>query len=430
MLLEKRLRQLSVGQRGAAVIALLLLPMAALSLTSVLVVNEQEITFRESVEESIHTLMPLTTLEHYLQRALVDEFKAQSHESVPNFAALTENIDKSFASIEGSNHNLDLQDNLVTAAHAAWRNARPSVRELIEQVRTLRPTDNHANQMQTRADLQLAIQDISTARQHLARAIEARYTQAVTDRYTQLKELIWSWIIILTASGVLIILLLRSLLRPIHALGHAARNMGTTPGVRVPIIGNDELTALAERFNEMASHWDATHKTLLAEAIEDPLTGALNRRGILAALDTALVDHTRAQQPLSILLLDLDHFKHINDHFGHAAGDRALVWVAGEMHDMLREDDRLGRYGGDEFLIVLPDTDKQQAAQIAQRMATVISEAAATEAAYPAISIGIACSPDDGKGAEALIKVADTALYEVKRSRPPQPPTADAFGLA
>ena len=80
---EHHVRQLSVGQRVAVIIALLLLPMAVLSIVSAAVLNDQEMAFRESVEESIHTLLPLTTLEHYLQRALVDELEAQSNEPVP-----------------------------------------------------------------------------------------------------------------------------------------------------------------------------------------------------------------------------------------------------------------------------------------------------------------------------------------------------------
>lgn len=419
MSMENKLRRLSVGQRIAAVIALLLLPMGVLSLASVLVLNEQEATFRESVEESIHTLMPLTTLEHYLQRALVDELKAQSNESVPNFAALTENIDRSFASIEGTVYDPDLREDMVTAAHQAWREARPAVQELIEQVRTLRVADSRADGAQTRDDLQRAIQDVGIARQHLSRAIQARYMQGVAARHSQLMWLMWSWIVTLAASAVLITALLYSLLRPIRVLGHAARRMGKgDTGVRVPVTGSDELSTLAECFNDMAAHWESTREVLLAEASEDPLTRTLNRRGILAALDAALASQASAPQPVSILVLDLDHFKHINDQFGHAAGDRALTWSAVQMRRMLREDDQLGRYGGDEFLIILPGTDKPQAQQIARRMAATIAEAAAREAIYPAVSIGAACAPDDGEVAEMLIKAADAALYEVKRGRP------------
>lgn len=422
MLLEQRLRQASVGHRIAATIALLLVPLAALSVASIVVLNAQEVTFRESVEESIHTLLPLTTLEHYLQRALVDEWKAQSNESVPGFAALTENIDNSFASIENSAHDIDLPINIVTDAQQAWLDARPSVQGLIERVHTLHPGDN-ANQEHVRDDLQHAIDDVGAARQQLTRAVEARYTQAVAARRTQLLWLIWSWIITLTGAAMLIAALLHSLLSPLRELGRVAHRLGEgVLGVRSPVTGNDEFTVLARHFNDMADRWESTQKALSAEAAEDPLTGVLNRRGTLVALDTELATHTAKQQPLSILMLDLDHFKYINDHFGHVAGDRALIWVTSAMRTMLREGDRLGRYGGDEFLIILPGTDKPQAQQIAQRMAQTIAIGAASEATYPAISIGVACTPEDGQNADQLIRAADTALYQVKRERSAEPP--------
>jgi len=419
MLLERQLRQFSVGQRIAATITLLLLPLAALSVASIVVLNDQEATFRETVEESIHTLLPLSTLEHYLQRALVDEFKAQSNESVPNFAELTENIDKSFSSIDGSAHDPDLQANLVDDARKAWIRARPSVQSLIEQVHALHQHSDSAAQEDARDNLQQAISDVGKARQHLAHAVESRYTDAVAARRSQLMWLIWSWIVTLTAAALLIAALLHSLLSPVRALGRVTRRLGQgAAGVRAPVTGNDEFTALAEHFNEMAAHWEAARETLRNEAAEDPLTGALNRRGIMAMLSRELAADGHARQTTSILLMDLDHFKHINDRFGHAAGDRALLWATAQMRAMLREGDHLGRYGGDEFLAILPGTDRSQAEQIAQRIARAIGEGAAAAADYPSLSIGVACAPLDGDYPESLINAADQALYEVKRSRP------------
>ncbi len=418
MLLERQLRQFSVGQRIVAIAMLLLLPMVVLSAVSAIILNDQETAFRDSVEESIHTLLPLTTLEHYLQRALVDELEAQSNESIPDFGGLTDNIDNTFSNIESSDHRGDLPEHTVLSAQQAWRKARPSIKRLIEQVRSLHPRDGRAADNLDRQELQQSIREIGQARRELALLVQARYMRAVAARHSQLRWLMWSWIITLSAAALLLAAFLHSLLRPIREIGQAAQSLGAGKmGIRLPVTGNDELTALGERFNAMAEQWEASRQTLLTEAAEDPLTGMLNRRGILASLEAELDTHTHRQQPLSIFMVDLNRFKAINDQFGHSAGDRALQWVAAKMRESLRDTDRAGRYGGDEFLIILPDADKTQARQIAQRMMQSIDHAAGREPAYPTVSIGIANAPEDGRDIATLIEVADAALYGAKSRR-------------
>jgi diguanylate cyclase (GGDEF)-like protein len=146
----------------------------------------------------------------------------------------------------------------------------------------------------------------------------------------------------------------------------------------------------------------------------DPLTGLLNRRGILSRLDTELALHKQRGQPLSVLAMDLDRFKFINDHYGHSMGDRALAWVAETLRGILRENDHLGRHGGDEFIAVLPQTSHAKALEIALRIGSVIRKAAAHEAAYPEITKGVATLPQDGDRAESLLEAADTRLYAQK----------------
>jgi diguanylate cyclase (GGDEF)-like protein len=167
----------------------------------------------------------------------------------------------------------------------------------------------------------------------------------------------------------------------------------------------------------MIANWEATRTHLQTEAIEDPLTGALNRRCILSRLDAELDLHRLRQQPLSVLAMDLDRFKFINDHYGHSMGDRALSWVAGTMRGMLRENDHLGRHGGDEFIAVLPNTSHASALEIACRISEVVREGAAREAAYPEITIGVATAPADGEQAASLLEAADARLYAQKKHR-------------
>ncbi|NKZ38444.1 diguanylate cyclase [Oleiagrimonas citrea] len=415
MRLGRQLRKWSVGQRVAMIVALLLLPMAVLSAVSMVVLNEQEMAFRESVEESVHTLLPLTTLEHYLQRALVDELLAESNQSAPDFSGLTDSIDKSFSGLRVGADKQDLPLAVMDDAQHAWMQARPAVRRLVELVRTTRgslPQDGLAH---TREELERAIHDVSTARQHLSFVIEARYTRAAAQRHRQLWWLVWGWVLTLTAAIALAGAFLYSLLRPIRQLVGASREIGAgRTGVRVPVEGQDELAALATCFNEMAENWEVTRQSLVTEAAEDPLTGALNRRAVLALLETELESCLRTQQPLSLFVLDLDHFKAINDRFGHTAGDRALRWVVEKVRGLLREGDHLGRYGGDEFIALLPRTGKKQAEVIARRIVQAVHDVAAREPSYPGVSAGVAAAPEDGRDATTLIEVADAALYTHK----------------
>jgi len=416
--LEALLRRLSVRQRMMAIIAVLLLPLAVLSAVSMMVLNEQEMAFRDSVDESVHGLLPLTTLEYYLQQALVDELLAESNDSVPDFAALTQNVDNSFSSIDVGVDGKDVPKEVLEDAQKSWLQARPSVRRLVEQVHARHASDA-VTSLNTRSELEQAIRDISKARVSLSDAIRARYERAAMQRRDQLRWLMWSWLITLTTAALLAVVFLRSLLRPLQALTHAARHIeeGQT-GVRVDVDGRDELAVLAECFNRMTANWEATHADLKTEAIEDPLTGVLNRRGILSRLDAELERHRLHGQPLSVLAMDLDRFKFINDHYGHSMGDRALAWVAETLRGMLRENDHVGRHGGDEFIAVLPLTSHDKALEIAHRIGTVIREGAAREAAYPEITIGVATMPEDGDKLESLLEAADSRLYAQKHRRP------------
>lgn len=415
--LELLLRRLSVRQRMTAIVALLLLPLALLSAVSMMVLNEQEMAFRDSVEESVHGLLPLTTLEYYLQHALVDELLAESHDAVPDFAALTQNVDSSFSNIQLDTDEKDVPKQVLLDAQQAWVQARPSVQRLVEQVHAQHSGGAVAS-INTRTELERAIHDISGARVSLSGVLKARYEKAAAQRSRQLRWLLWSWLITLTVAGLLIVVFLRSLLRPLHALTQAARRIEEgQAGVRVNVDGRDELAVLAECFNRMTVNWEATHCHLQTEVIKDPLTGVLNRRGILSRLDAELELHRLRQQPLSVLAMDLDRFKFINDHYGHSMGDRALTWVASTMLGMLRENDHLGRHGGDEFIAVLPNTNHADAMEIATRISQHVREGAAREAAYPEITIGVATAPEDGALAASLLEAADARLYAQKKHR-------------
>jgi diguanylate cyclase (GGDEF)-like protein len=149
----------------------------------------------------------------------------------------------------------------------------------------------------------------------------------------------------------------------------------------------------------------------------DALTGLLNRRELLERLETEVSRAQRHDQPLVIFLLDIDHFKRINDTLGHKAGDRVLQGFAAMLNGHLRKMDLCGRYGGEEFIVALPETELHKAVGLAERLRSLIENndrLAHGLRLSITVSIGISAYPADGSNVAELIDAADKALYRAK----------------
>jgi diguanylate cyclase (GGDEF)-like protein len=158
-------------------------------------------------------------------------------------------------------------------------------------------------------------------------------------------------------------------------------------------------------------------QALRFEASHDYLTGLLNRGAILETLEREARRASRERRPLAVGLIDIDWFKSINDSLGHAAGDDVLRQTAQRMVEHAREHETIGRYGGEEFLMVLPGADGQAAERAAERLRRSVScepmRAGATTVTVTT-STGIAWSSDPAERVEELIHLADGALYQAK----------------
>jgi diguanylate cyclase (GGDEF)-like protein len=150
-------------------------------------------------------------------------------------------------------------------------------------------------------------------------------------------------------------------------------------------------------------------------ANNDALTGVPNKRALHDTLKRMVAQAARSVAPLAAVMLDLDHFKQINDVYGHEKGDEVLAAVGAALHDTLRESDFVGRYGGEEFLILLPDTDRAGATVVAEtiRAAVELVKVSGVDRAITA-SLGIAVTPDDAGDSTKLIRTADRALFTAK----------------
>ncbi|NLG98962.1 MAG: diguanylate cyclase [Chloroflexi bacterium] len=159
------------------------------------------------------------------------------------------------------------------------------------------------------------------------------------------------------------------------------------------------------------------HAQLQRLATEDPLTGALNRRAFEELGQREIERFNRFGRPLSALMFDLDNLKTINDTYGHAIGDRALLTITEDCRKHLRRVDIFGRYGGDEFAILLPETDTKTAVDVAQRIMQQINETALPindHEIHFSISLGVATYTHETRDLSTLMRHADMALYEAK----------------
>jgi diguanylate cyclase (GGDEF)-like protein len=153
---------------------------------------------------------------------------------------------------------------------------------------------------------------------------------------------------------------------------------------------------------------------LRQSALTDPLTRVANRRGFAERVEYEVARHARSRTRFSVVALDLDGFKLVNDRFGHAAGDEVLVDVAAALRATLRDQDTVARMGGDEFCVLAPETAGEGAHGLAARVERAVRDATAGLAPLSA-SVGLAIYPEDGDSGAAVVRVADERQMAAKR---------------
>ncbi len=174
------------------------------------------------------------------------------------------------------------------------------------------------------------------------------------------------------------------------------------------------LLACLYLFEILLQQWRTRETAIQALSRLDPLTNVMNRRSISNQLEKL---NQQADQLYSVILLDLDHFKNINDHFGHSLGDEVLVNVAKCLTENLRDQDMIGRFGGEEFIILLPNTSTTQAKSIAERCRIAISQLSFISEDHQEFSVSASfgiSSSQNASESHLIISQADQALYAVK----------------
>lgn len=244
----------------------------------------------------------------------------------------------------------------------------------------------------------------------------------------------------------------RKILVPIHKLSEGANNIANENfGKDIHVKGDTELTDLSENFNQMSEHIElliADRDSALSDleelntdlekrvqertielqvlnveiahqAMHDPLTELPNRTLLIERLKQNIYLAKRNEKHVAFLMLDLNNFKEVNDTLGHPIGDHLLNEVAKRLPTVLRQSDTVGRLGGDEFGIVLPESETEYAIEVANKLISVLEPSFEIEGQTLTVgaSIGVALYPEHGEDEASLIRHADIAMYEAKRNK-------------
>jgi diguanylate cyclase (GGDEF)-like protein len=232
--------------------------------------------------------------------------------------------------------------------------------------------------------------------------------------------------------GLAAYLLSLTIVRPLDRLTlGAARVSSGDLEVQLPMVGRSEVGYLTQAFNAMVARLRHNQLELASinekltennKALEilsrtDSLTGLYNRKHFLEVLTGEVARAERSRHPFAVMMIDTDHFKKYNDTFGHLAGDALLKQIGQIIKESLRSVDVAARYGGDEFIVLLPDIEKDQVSAVAERIRSQVTMDTLSRAADGVVvttSIGLAVYPEHAQSAEAMIASADQALYHAK----------------
>ena len=309
-------------------------------------------------------------------------------------------------------------------AHAQWESAYASVRVLAGDAAA---ADTFAADTGPRGDIahgELAQRTdaITATAQELDQFSRSALEDYLADAHaTKTKLLILLGTIFAISVGATIMYarrMARNVVRPIQTLCESADRFGAGEfDHRVEIHSDDEIGELAERFNMMADTIASTHLHLVVQAHHDVLTGLVNRAGFMGRLDAAVDPAATEAGSVSLMFIDVDDFKHVNDDLGHAAGDELLRQVAGRLRGAARANDVVCRLGGDEFAILIASPSGDDVAiDMADRILAGLEQPFSIHGALIRIgaSIGIASQRNATYSGDYLLRAADIAMYASK----------------
>lgn len=245
-----------------------------------------------------------------------------------------------------------------------------------------------------------------------------RQAQLVRGRVRLLVAIIF--LLALTIAVICAYALSRSILAPLYQLQEGVKHLADGNfKYRIKLKTQDEFSRLANTFNAMAGSLEQSQTDLERLATLDGLTEVYNRREFNRWLSVEFERSRRDEHPVSLIMVDLDHFKQLNDTYGHQAGDEALCCVAQLLREEVRPGDIVSRYGGEEFAIILPKSSAKDSLAVAHRIRREIAihpiRISSEDRIHLTASLGLATFPSDVQSEESLLRKADQALFQAKK---------------
>lgn len=420
----KRFLRGSLGARLVVGLATMLLPLAFLAVGVFIGFESIMKSFLEVTEEMVEEIHP----NHNLQKDMIEvrlRFASNLSPGEKRYPRSlffrVEKISRDFNELLKDHQGVSAEKTLIKKAERRWQ-------DVVSLSRIISASADPRGDPAARRALARIDSDIGSATTDMVRANKIDLKE-VTDEFIAIKTgRLKSIAVVLGAfflgiSGAVYVGLIlgRSIMGPLRLLGDGAHRLGAGElSFRVNLPNDDELGRLGDDFNIMAQRLEADQAALADLATHDGLTGLYNRREIFKILDDEIQRSKRYAYFFSVLVIDIDHFKAVNDSFGHQAGDRVLRGLAGLMTETVRPIDKVGRYGGEEFIVILPQTGNPGALATAERLRRVVIDNPASisdgQRLALTVSIGLAVFPSDAGTGDELVNQADIALYEAKEA--------------
>ena len=420
-----RLRPISLRQRLIVGTGAMLVPLVVLAGGAFVALEEITNTFESTDNETLEQLFPLAQLESQILGAKTSA-KTYLNQGDPKeynrFITLSRQINHTYTVVLDSKSPLPEKKALLQTSQREWQIARGLSEAIFAQ--SYPKASKDSGQIKDSLD-QHTTKSIQSLKQLNSLYIHWQLNENLAQ-VRQVKQTVRLIIATVFGLGFAIAggagwLLSRSILRPLEILEHGVARFGEGNfAQRIHLGTHDELAQLASSFNSMATKLEQSQAYLTTLATVDGLTGVYNRHEFNQRLPTELERAKREGTSCTLVMVDIDFFKKLNDTYGHQGGDEALRYVARVLKREIRMGDQVARYGGEEFALILPNTSSSDAWSIAER----IRQAIATQpiplsqgkTVNITMSMGFATFPTDADSEESMIALADQALYKAKET--------------